>query len=157
VHGGAGIGQASETEVTNMASTRRYFLKSSGLALASLGAVTQSPSFLTRAIAQTSAKGKKKILITIFQRGAMDGLNAVIPFAEQQYYDIRPGLAVPRPKTGDFSAIDLDGFFALHPALSPFKSIYDEKQLAIIHAVGSPDSTRSHFDAQDYMESATPG
>ncbi|MEP7273368.1 MAG: DUF1501 domain-containing protein [Acidobacteriota bacterium] len=138
-------------------STRRYFLKSSGLALASLGAVTQSPSFLTRALAQSSPKGRKKILITIFQRGAMDGLNAVIPFGEQQYYDIRPGLAVPRPKTGDLAALDLDGFFGLHPSLSPFKSLFDEKQLAVIHAVGSPDNTRSHFDAQDYMESGTPG
>jgi uncharacterized protein (DUF1501 family) len=140
-----------------MSTTRRYFLKSSGLALASLGAVTQSPSFLTRAIAQTTTRGRKKILITIFQRGAMDGLNAVVPYAEQSYYDLRPSLAVPRPKSGDLAAIDLDGFFGLHPALSPFKQIFDEKQLAIIHAVGSPDSTRSHFDAQDYMESGTPG
>ena len=141
-----------------MSSTRRYFLKSSGLALASLGAVTHSPSFLNRVLAQTEGKGRRKILIAIFQRGAMDGLNAVIPHGEQQYYDIRPGLAVPRPKAGDpLTAIDLDGFFGLHPSLVSFKSLYDQKQLAMIHAVGSPDSTRSHFDAQDYMESGTPG
>ncbi len=141
-----------------MSSTRRYFLTSSGLALASLGAVTHSPSFLNRVLAQTASNGRRKILIAIFQRGAMDGLNAVIPHGERQYYDIRPGLAVPRPKAGDqLAAIDLDGFFGLHPSLVSFKSLYDEKQLAIIHAVGSPDSTRSHYDALEYMETGTPG
>jgi uncharacterized protein (DUF1501 family) len=140
-----------------MPTTRRFFLKSSGLALVSLGFTTGSPSFLTRALAQTGSKGRRKILIAVFQRGAMDGLNAVIPFGEQAYYDLRPGLAVPRPKSSDEAAIDLDGFFGLHPSLERFKPLYDEKQLAIVHAVGSPDSTRSHFDAQDYMESGTPG
>jgi uncharacterized protein (DUF1501 family) len=145
---------------------RRFFLKNSGVALASISAATMSPSFLTRALAQSNTSGRRKILIAIFQRGAMDGLNAVIPYAEQDYYNLRPSLAVPRPN-GDQNgqgaqpnqspAIDLDGFFALHPSLAPFKPIYDSGQLAIIHAVGSPDSTRSHFDAQDYMESATPG
>jgi uncharacterized protein (DUF1501 family) len=138
--------------------TRRFFLKSSGLALASLGAVTNSPSFLTRALAESNQKGKRRILVAIFQRGAMDGLNAVVPYGDSAYYDLRPTLAIPRPKAGEpTTAIDLDGFFGLHPALAPFKPIYDEKQLAIVHAVGSPDSTRSHFDAQDYMESGTPG
>jgi len=88
----------------------------------------------------------------------MDGLNAVIPYAEQEYYDLRPSIAVPRPKSGDATAaLDLNGHFGLHPALAPFKPIYDEGHLAIVHAVGSPDTTRSHFDAQDYMESGTPG
>jgi uncharacterized protein (DUF1501 family) len=92
----------------------------------------------------------------------MDGLNAVVPYAEQDYYNLRSSIAVPRPGAGGAQpnqapAIDLDGFFALHPALAPFKPIYDSGQLAIIHASGSPDNTRSHFDAQDYMESATPG
>ncbi|MGE0886821.1 MAG: DUF1501 domain-containing protein [Blastocatellales bacterium] len=136
---------------------RRFFLKSSGIALASLGAVTVSPSFLTRTLAETSKNGRKKILITIFQRGAMDGLSAVVPFGDPTYYSLRPSIAVPRPNGGQGAVIDLDGFFGLHPALSPFKPIYDSGQLAIIHAVGSPDSTRSHFDAQDYMESGTPG
>ncbi len=142
---------------------RRFFLKNSGVALASISAATMSPSFLTRALAQSNTSGRRKILIAIFQRGAMDGLNAVIPYAEQDYYNLRPSLAVPRPNGGQVTqpnqapAIDLDGFFALHPSLAPFKPIYDSGQLAIIHAVGSPDSTRSHFDAQDYMESATPG
>ncbi len=133
---------------------RRYFLKNGGIALASIGAMTMSPSFLTRVLAQG---GRKKILIAIFQRGAMDGLNAVVPYGEQDYYSLRPSLAIPRPNSSQGAAIDLDGFFALHPALSPFKSIYDSEQLAIIHAAGSPDNTRSHFDAQDYMESGTPG
>lgn len=137
---------------------RRFFLKTSGIALASVGAVTLSPSFLTRTLAQTGKTGRKRILITIFQRGAMDGLNAVVPFGDDAYYSLRPSIAVPRPKSGDATtAIDLDGFFGLHPALAAFKPIYDSGQLAVIHAVGSPDSTRSHFDAQDYMESGTPG
>jgi uncharacterized protein (DUF1501 family) len=141
---------------------RRFFLKNSGVALASIGAATMSPSFLTRALAQTNGKGRKKILVAIFQRGAMDGLNAVIPYAEGDYYNLRSAIAIPRPGAGGAQpnqapAIDLDGFFAFHPALAPFKPIYDSGQLAIIHASGSPDNTRSHFDAQDYMESATPG
>ncbi len=141
-----------------MSVSRRFFIKGGGVALASLGLATQSPSFLARALAQTNNRGRKKVLITIFQRGAMDGLNAVVPYGEQTYYDIRQNIAVPRPKSGDqLTAIDLDGFFALHPALSPFKPIWDSGQLAIVHAVGSPDNTRSHFDAQDYMESGTPG
>jgi uncharacterized protein (DUF1501 family) len=141
---------------------RRFFMKSGGVALASIGVATTSPSFLARALAQTSEKGRRKILIAIFQRGAMDGLNAVVPYAEQDYYNLRSSIAVPRPGAGGAQpnqapAIDLDGFFAIHPALAPFKPIYDSGQLAIIHASGSPDNTRSHFDAQDYMESATPG
>ncbi|HKX31871.1 MAG TPA: DUF1501 domain-containing protein [Blastocatellia bacterium] len=144
-----------------MTLNRRYFLKHGGLALASLGAATCSPSFLTRTLAQSNSGNQKekrrKILIAIFQRGAMDGLNAVVPYGEQEYYNLRPSLAVPRPGGNQGTAIDLDGFFGLHPALSPFKPFYDSGQLAIIHAVGSPDNTRSHFDAQDYMESGTPG
>lgn len=145
---------------------RRFFLKNSGVALASISAATMSPSFLTRALAQSNTSGRRKILIAIFQRGAMDGLSAVIPYTEQEYYNLRSSIAIPRPDGGaqngqggqpnQSPAIDLDGFFALHPALASFKPIYDSGQLAIIHAVGSPDSTRSHFDAQDYMESATP-
>ncbi|MBL8190422.1 MAG: DUF1501 domain-containing protein [Acidobacteria bacterium] len=137
---------------------RRFFLKSSGIALASVGAATLSPSFLTRTLAQTGKNGRQRILVTIFQRGAMDGLNAVIPFGDETYYSLRPSIAVPKPKLGEATtAIDLDGFFGLHPSLATFKPIFDAGQLAIVHAVGSPDSTRSHFDAQDYMESGTPG
>src|SRR5262245_64025203 len=105
---------------------RRFFLKSSGVALASISAATMSPSFMTRALAQTSGKGRRKILVAVFQRGAMDGLSAVVPYAEQEYYNLRSAIAVPRPDAGGAQpnqapAIDLDGYFALHPALAPFK------------------------------------
>jgi uncharacterized protein (DUF1501 family) len=100
--------------------------------------------------------GKKKVLVTIFQRGAVDGLNMVVPQADSEYYDLRPTIAVPRPGKAD-GAIDLDGHFGLHPSLQPLEPFWKSKQLAIIDAVGSPDNTRSHFDAQDYMESGTPG
>ncbi|MDD5543767.1 MAG: DUF1501 domain-containing protein [Acidobacteriia bacterium] len=148
-----------------MAMSRRFFLKSSGLAAASLASLTSMPKFLLRASSlrdaldsNLSASQKRKILIAIFQRGAADGLNIVVPFAEQNYYRLRPTIAIPAPKAGDATtAIDLDGFFALHPSLEAFKPLYDAKHLAIIHAAGSPDNTRSHFDAQDFMESGTPG
>jgi uncharacterized protein (DUF1501 family) len=101
---------------------------------------------------------RKKILVAIFQRGAADGLNIVVPHGEKAYYDLRPTIAVPRPAAGnDAAAIDLNGFFGLHPSLAPLKPLFDQQHLAIVDAVGSPDPTRSHFDAQDYMESGTPG
>jgi uncharacterized protein (DUF1501 family) len=81
----------------------------------------------------------------------------VVPHAESEYYRARPSIAIPRPNDGDTAAIDLDGFFGFNPRLRPLKPLWDARQLAIVHACGSPDSTRSHFDAQDYMESATPG
>ncbi|PYS46530.1 MAG: hypothetical protein DMF68_18890 [Acidobacteria bacterium] len=143
---------------------RRFFLKSSGIALASVGLMASVPSFLERtALAQGVNRitgGRRKVLIAIFQRGAVDGLNVVVPHGESAYYEMRPTLAIPKPKgAGDSAeaAIDLDGYFGLHPALAPFKPLWDAKRLAIVDAVGSPDNTRSHFDAQDYMESATPG
>ncbi|HKS41762.1 MAG TPA: DUF1501 domain-containing protein [Blastocatellia bacterium] len=141
-----------------MAVTRRFFLKSSGLAMVSFAA---APSFLKRTALAQTLKGASKdrpVIIAIFQRGAMDGISAVIPFGDKNYYSVRPNIAVPEPKNGNAdAAIDLDGFFALHPALSSFKPIYDAGNLAIVHAIGSPDNTRSHFDAQDYMEAGTPG
>jgi uncharacterized protein (DUF1501 family) len=137
---------------------RRFFLKSCGWALVSFAV---APSFLKRtALAQPlRGTGKERpIIIAIFQRGAADGLSMVVPFGDPFYYNARPQLAIPEPKRSDpEAAIDLDGFFALHPALAPLKPLYDAGHLAIVHAVGSPDNTRSHFDAQDYMESATPG
>ena len=81
----------------------------------------------------------------------------VVPYGERAYYDLRPSIAIPKPNGGAEAALDLDGFFGLHPSLAPFKPLWDSKRLAIVHASGSPDNTRSHFDAQDYMESATPG
>jgi uncharacterized protein (DUF1501 family) len=119
-----------------------------------------APGFLQRAVLahERNTGGKRKTLIAIFQRGAVDGLNVVVPFGESSYYDARPSIAIPKPQGGNAeAAINLDGFFGLHPSLSPFKPLWDSKRLAIVHASGSPDNTRSHFDAQDYMESATPG
>jgi uncharacterized protein (DUF1501 family) len=134
--------------------SRRYFLKSSGLAMVSLGI---EPDFFAR-IAQGEPQKKGRVLVTIFQRGAADGLNIVVPFAEKRYFDLRPTIAIPAPSSGEArGALDLDGFFAFHPALEPLLPLYKSRHLAIIHAAGSPDNTRSHFDAQDYMESATPG
>jgi len=127
--------------------TRRLFLKSSGLAMFGMGA---APMWLARAADAPSAR--KKVLVAVFQRGAVDGLNVVVPFAEQSYHALRPTIAIPAE-----SVVNLDGFFGLHPALAPLKPMFDANKLAIVHAVGSPDPTRSHFDAQDYMESGTPG
>jgi uncharacterized protein (DUF1501 family) len=132
--------------------TRRIFMKNGGLALVSLGF---APTFLARTVAAGAAR--QKVLITIFQRGAVDGLNMIVPFMERDYYALRPSLALARPGAGDDSVVDLDGFFGLHPRLQPLKSAWDSGHMAIVHACGSPDETRSHFDAQDYMETATPG
>ena len=141
-----------------MAISRRYFLKSGAVALASYAS---APPFLVRtALAQTNnAHGKDHpIIVAIFQRGAADGISMVVPFGDPYYAAARPQIAIPEPsRSSDERAIDLDGFFGLHPSLAPLKAIYDERHLAIVHAVGSPDSTRSHFDAQDYMESGSPG
>ncbi|HEV2763727.1 MAG TPA: hypothetical protein VGV38_12170, partial [Pyrinomonadaceae bacterium] len=137
---------------------RRFFLKSGGIALASFGLVGGAPSFLQRAaLAQGATKGRRKTLIAVFQRGAVDGLNMVVPYGDSDYYNLRPALAIPAPGRAGESAVALDGFFGLHPALAPLKTLWDEKRLAVVEATGSPDNTRSHFDAQDYMESATPG
>ena len=139
---------------------RRYFIKSGGVALASFGLMTSTPTFLRRALASTIDNvtgGRRKTLIAIFQRGAVDGLNVVVPYGEHSYYDLRPNIAIPKPDGGAEAAINLDGYFGLHPSLQAFKPFWDSRRLAIVHASGSPDSTRSHFDAQDYMESATPG
>ncbi len=141
---------------------RRFFIRSGGIALASIGVSLVAPSFLERAVfAQTRDRitgGRRKTLIAIFQRGAVDGLNMVVPHGEGVYYDLRPSIAIPKPQSGNAeAALELDGFFGLHPIMAPLKPFWDSKRLAIVHAVGSPDNTRSHFDAQDYMESATPG
>jgi len=130
--------------------SRRDFLKAGGVALAGAAA---GPSFLFG-----RTEKDHPIFIAIFQRGAADGLSIVVPFGDKNYFSVRPQIAIPEPsRSGDERSIDLDGFFALHPSLGSLKSIYDERHLAIVHAVGSPANTRSHFDAQDYMESGTPG
>ncbi len=134
--------------------TRRIFLKSGGVAMVGLSSL---PAFLQRAVAGTPMPNRKK-LVVLFQRGAADGLNTVVPFAERDYYRLRPSIAIPEPRRGgEQAAVDLDGFFGLHPSLAPLEPLFKQGQLAIVHAAGSPDTTRSHFDAQDYMESGTPG
>jgi uncharacterized protein (DUF1501 family) len=126
-------------------------MKGGALALVGTSAI---PSFLERSVlaeATTAAANNKK-LVVIFQRGAADGLNIVVPYRETNYYTMRPSIAIRQNEV-----LDLDGFFGLHPAMASLKPLYDQGHLAVVHAVGSPDMTRSHFDAQDYMESGTPG
>src|SRR5439155_4548258 len=135
-----------------MTVSRRVFVKAGGLALVSLGL---DPLFLGRAayaLRRPFAASRRPILLCLFQRGAVDGLNLIVPHGEGAYYQERPRIAIPAN-----DVVDLDGHFGLHPSLAPLKELWDNKSLAAIHAVGSPDSTRSHFDAQDYMETGTPG
>ena len=142
---------------------RRVFMKSGAMALVTMGL---SPSFLRRTAygaellrgASIGGNTRGRTLICLFQRGAADALNVVVPHGEAAYYRLRPSIAIPRPTSagGVAGAVDLDGFFGLHPALAPMKPLWDRGLLAPIHAVGSPSSTRSHFDAQDYMETGTP-
>src|SRR2546429_3223809 len=123
--------------------SRRYFLKQGGVAMVGLSAM---PAFLQRAVAATTMPSKKQ-LVVLFQRGAADGLNIVVPFGESNYYRMRPTIAIPQPKRGGAdAAIDLDGFFGLHPSLAPLDPLFHKNQLAIVHAAGSPDPTRSHFE-----------
>src|SRR6202795_3058054 len=133
-----------------MAITRRVFLRNSALTIIGTTAI---PSFLTRAALGASEPGTRpKRLVVIFQRGAADGLNIVVPHGERAYYAMRPSINIPRK-----DVLDLDGFFGLHPSLAPFQPLWQQRHLAIVHAAGSPDPSRSHFDAQDFMESGTPG
>ncbi len=131
--------------------TRRVFLKNGSLAMLSLGF---APAFFERAA--QAAQTRRKVLVTIFQRGAVDGLNMVVPFGEKAYYQARPSIAIAQPGKAD-GALDLDGFFGLHPRMAPLHPYFKRGALAIVNATGSHDPTRSHFDAQDYMESGTPG
>jgi uncharacterized protein (DUF1501 family) len=131
--------------------TRRAFMRGGAMAVVGTAAI---PAFLTRSVlaqaASAQAQGKK--LVVIFQRGAADGLNVVVPYREPSYYEYRPNIGIAQN-----AVIDLDGFFGLHPAMAPLKPLWDARHLAIVHASGSPDPSRSHFDAQDFMESGTPG
>jgi len=131
-----------------MQMNRRFFLHNGALAIAGTAAI---PSFLVRSVMAEPATSRRR-LVVVFQRGAADGLNIVVPYQEKNYYSMRPSIAIPQNQV-----VDLDGFFGLHPSLASFKPLYDQGHLAIVHAAGSPDTTRSHFDAQDYMESGTPG
>src|SRR5688500_18059711 len=124
--------------------TRRVFLKNGSLALVSLGF---TPAFIARTA--EAATARQKILVTIFQRGAVDGLNMIVPCGERAYDEKRPSIAIAKPGSPD-GAVDLDGFFGLHPRMASLQPLFARGELAVIHACGSHDDTRSHFDAQDY-------
>ncbi len=139
-----------------MSLSRRVFLRRGALGLVSFGL---DPLFLDRAVYALgpagegiAPAGQGKVLVCLFQRGAVDGLSMVVPHGDERYYRERPRIAIPLS-----AVLDLDGQFGLHPELAPLKPLWDNRSLGIVHAVGSPDGTRSHFDAQDYMESGTPG
>src|SRR5262245_27855200 len=133
--------------------SRRVFIRAGALGLVSYGL---DPLFLDRTVyalnRRTGTTARGRTLVCLFQRGAVDGLSMVIPHGDGLYYRERPSIAIPKS-----SVVDLDGHFGLHPQLAALKPFWDAGTLAAIHAVGSPDTTRSHFDAQDYMESGTPG
>jgi hypothetical protein len=138
---------------TGVALDRRAFIRRTAL-LGAVGVVMLSPAaWAARALGGDSSR---KRLVVVFMRGAVDGLNLVVPYGEPNYYDARPTLAIPRAG-GDGAVVDLDGFLGLHPALAALEPQWRDGSLAFVHACGSPDPTRSHFDAQDYMESGTPG
>jgi uncharacterized protein (DUF1501 family) len=141
---------------------RRAFLKAGGLGVVTLGSASGGPLFLARAALATPNPGpfeRRKVLVTIFQRGAMDGLMAVTPLDEEKALrKYRPRLAMSASRNaGDERLVDLGNGFGLHPALAQLEPFWREGRLGIVHQVGSPDPTRSHFDAQDYMETGTPG
>ncbi len=134
---------------------RRVFIRTGGVAMVSFGL---APRFVGRALGATApSRGGKKVLVCVFQRGAVDGLNMIVPHGDREYYKVRRDIAIKAPGRGDDRVVDLDGFFGLHPSLAPLQPWYEDGHLAVVHAVGSPDATRSHFDAQDYMETGTPG
>ena len=139
--------------------TRRAFMKGGALSLLGLGGgLGGVPRFLVRAAYAQDTGPRPKVLIAIFQRGAVDGLSMVVPHGDPDYYAARGSIAIAPPAAGNAeTTLDLDGFFGLHPALAPIRPLWDARRLAVVHACGSPDTTRSHFDAQDYMESGTPG
>ncbi len=135
--------------------TRRVFCSDAGLAAVGLSMV---PGFLQRSVLAADPGGRRKTLVVIFQRGGADGLNIVVPFGEAAYYRHRPGIGIPQPGKDGEAVVDLDGFFGLHPALGPLASLYKEGRLAVVNAVGTPDTgNRSHFQAQDFIESGAPG
>ncbi len=131
--------------------TRRNFVQ----ALAGLSLPAWFPR-MAFAASPDVVPGERDILVCLFMRGGADGLNIVVPVGDSDYYKARPSLAIAEPGQAD-GALDLDGFFGLHPAMAPLKDLYDDGVLAAIQAVGSPDDTRSHFDAMDFMERGTPG
>ncbi|MCC7206309.1 MAG: DUF1501 domain-containing protein [Anaerolineae bacterium] len=138
--------------------SRRKFLEALGGAGVLGVSKALFPAWMPRLAFRFDQGAPGDVLVAVFLRGGMDGLNVVVPYAEGGlYYDRRPTIAIPAPGDGDDAALDLDGRFGLHPALRPLKDIYDAGTLAVIHAAGSPDPSRSHFDAMEFMERGTPG
>jgi uncharacterized protein (DUF1501 family) len=127
--------------------SRRAVLKHGLLAATAAGL---GPRFLFRPAGST--EGARRVLVCVFQRGGVDGLNMIVPHAEPRYFELRPGIAVPAPGSGEGAALDLDGRFALHPAMGSLLPAWQTGELALVHACGSTAPTRSHFDAQDNME-----
>ncbi len=136
-----------------MSIERRAFIRGAAALGAAGVMMLGTAAWAARAL---SGDSSRKRLVVVFMRGAVDGLNVVVPHGEPNYYDARPTLAIAGAG-GDGAALDLDGFFGLHPALAALMPQWRDGTLAFVHACGSPDPTRSHFDAQDYMESGTPG
>ncbi len=134
--------------------SRRSFLRTIGLG--GLGGLTL-PAWYPRLAFSATPSPQRDVLVCVFQRGGADGLNAVVPFGDEAYYAARPTLGIKEPSSTAGSAVDLDGFFGLHPSLAPLKELWEDGALASVHAAGSPDDTHSHFDAMDFMERGTPG
>ena len=132
---------------------RRKFFKAASLFTGGMLIPVGLNSWVVQSVAKSPSR---KRLVVILLRGGIDGLNIVIPHQEPDYYQARPSIAISYPQERN-GAIDLDGFFGLHPKLKALIPFWQQKNLAFIQACGSPDGTRSHFDAQDYMESGTPG
>ncbi|PSB11709.1 hypothetical protein C7B62_04770 [Pleurocapsa sp. CCALA 161] len=133
---------------------RRSFLTAASLATGGMLLPIGCNSWVAQPT--TNKPNNRKRLVVVFLRGAVDGLNIVIPHQAAEYYEARPTIAVPYPQQPN-GTIDLDGFFGLHPQLKELIPFWQNKQLAFVHASGSPVLERSHFQAQDYLENGTPG
>ena len=138
---------------------RRVFLKQGAMSFIALGSgAFWGPQFLRQAAYAAdlgSSSKSNKILICIFQRGAVDGLSMVVPYGDSDYYACRQeiSLAAPSQAAGEKGTLDLDGYFGLHPSLAPLLPLFKAGHLAPIQACGSPNNSRSHFTSQDLMES----
>src|ERR1700722_12979025 len=137
---------------------RRVFMKQGALACVVMGmGPFWGPRFLRQAAfaADLGSSASNKILICIFQRGAVDGLSMVVPHGDPYYYQNRTDISIARPSqvAGANGALDLDGYFGFNPALAPLLPLYQQGHLAAIQACGSPNASRSHFESQDLMES----
>jgi uncharacterized protein (DUF1501 family) len=133
-----------------MSVNRRDFLKCAGLAAL--------PALAPRMVFAAEGNASSDTVIVVFQRGGMDGLNALVPYGDSDYYRLRPTIAIaaPSPLAPAGSAIDLDGFFGLHPAAAPLKPLYDAGRLGFVHAAGLKTRNRSHFDCMDMYERGSP-